>query len=873
MALNDKPRGRWWSWLHFLVRFLGLTGLLAAAVGAVLIHVVGLLPPWDGKPVTWGAVSDYVEAALGPARQALSDALAGAEDTDRLAGVAVALLVIGAPFVLLALLAEALSVLRFAAGRRSAFGSNAVAQVVLAAALVVGVNVFAQWQGNYRRFDLTRDQRFTLPAEVQGDLGKLQGETTIVVYQMHQTLGFRQQKKLDRYESAAERKVIEKAKDLVEQFREFGPQFKVVVLDSADEDYADHVKTLPEPLREAIDRAPEDSIFFHAGGKVQRLSFNDFYALDKAGSQDVDGGRGNLLLRYHGVKPFADRVLNIDERRPRVAVGVIHEVLSLQGGTEDLGMTGVKKSLEANGFETRDLLLKKWDGPAGPEPATYTFEESKLEQLDDQITDLQDAISRNDTSLKELEKRREEWAKEPLDKLADTELGRAAKRRFDLTSDKDFNEDVRKRVLASLDESLGVARAVVPAMRERFVKELDSLRKEREGVAKAEEPLAEQRRLNDLRAKTARALADCDLLILPRATLFNVARGESIPNRLYKLDPAQVAAIRDFVRSGKPLLACLGPVNDPPGRPDPDAGSDGLEEMLAGLGLHFSRQTVLYDVESKSFGQRRSGLVIGGTSVEVPPLRFNEWAPGTGLPPGKHATAAEANPLRESLRLTARSLGNTGTLDLRLRHPRPVYYDPQLARLPGALGMWAFAPDAGGVAGVSWGSLFLFGRPGRARTFEPEFLMTDAGSWNEGQPFPTRERTPHYEPEKPDEPVTDPYDARRTGPFPVGIAVEVPNWYSTTTSEAPPLRVAAIGQGGIFIGRTLDPAREKLLLDTCNWLLGRDEQITQQGKEWKYPRVPLDDRSQALWRWGAVFGLPLLFAFLGLVVMMVRHTR
>ncbi|HEX5271412.1 MAG TPA: hypothetical protein VFW33_13025, partial [Gemmataceae bacterium] len=749
MALTNKPRGRFWSKLHLLLRLLGLTGLLALVVGFVLAATVGLLPAWGGV-WTWEAVRDYVKLAYDDGFEVLFHALGDFPVPDRLKVVAAALLFAGTPFALLALLVEALAGLRFAAARRGAFGTNALIQVVLAAALLVGVNFYAQQDGNYRRFDMTHDHLFTLPDPLQKQLRELKGETTIVVYQMHQPLGFVPAgEKRDRYESAAERKVVEKVEDLVEQFREFGPQFKVVVLDSQEEEFDARRQALPEELRQAIDKAPEDSIFFAANGKVQRMSFNDFYALDRVGSED----RGNLVLRYYGVQPFADRVLNIDERRPRVAVGVIHEVLSLEGGSEELGMTGVKKSLEANGFDTRDLILKKWEGGTGPEPATYTFEESKLEQLDDQIASAKDAISSNDEALKELEKRREEWAKEPLDKLANTDLGKSVKRQLDLT-DKDFNEDLRKRVLANLDDSLGTARLLVSVTRERVNKEVESLQADRAKVAKAEDSLAEQRRLNDLRAKTARALADCDLLILPRATLFNVARGERIPNNLYKLDPAQIAAIRDFVRAGKPLLVCLGPVNEPAGAMEPGAAPDGLEEMLSGLGLRFSRQTVLFDVESKSFGQRRSGLVIGGTSVEVPPLRLDEWAPGTGLPPSKQGSEAglAPNPLRESLRLTARRLGKGAALDLRVRHPRPVYYDPVAARLPGAMGMWAVAPQAG-LGGVSWGSLFLFGRAGHAKTFAPEFLMTDADSWNDSQPFPTRERTPHYEPPKADEQV------------------------------------------------------------------------------------------------------------------------
>src|SRR5262249_58968313 len=113
-----------------------------------------------------------------------------------------------------------------------------------------------------------------------------------------------------RYQSAAARKVVAKVEDLVEQFREFGSQFKVVVLDSQEENFDAQKQALPEELQKAIDKAPEDSIFFHANGKVQRLAFNDFYALDRVASEE---GQGNLVLRYYGVKPFADRVLNIDE--------------------------------------------------------------------------------------------------------------------------------------------------------------------------------------------------------------------------------------------------------------------------------------------------------------------------------------------------------------------------------------------------------------------------------------------------------------------------------------------------------------------------------------------------------------------------------
>jgi len=87
------------------------------------------------------------------------------------------------------------------------------------------------------------------------------------------------------------------------------------------------------------------------------------------------------------------------------------------------------------------------------------------------------------------------------------------------------------------------------------------------------------------------------------------------------------------------------------------------------------------------------------------------------------------------------------------------------------------------------------------------------------------------------------------------------------------VRVAVIGHGGVFIGNTLPAVKEKLLLDVCNWLLGRDDLLAKAEHRWQYPRVTLADSQQALWQWGTRLGLPLLFAYLGLVVLMVRRLR
>src|SRR5262249_34442328 len=108
------------------------------------------------------------------------------------------------------------------------------------------------------------------------------------------------------------------------------------------------------------------------------------------------------------------------------------------------------------------------------------------------------------------------------------------------------------------------------------------------------------------------------------------------------------------------------------------------------------------------------------------------------------------------------------------------------------------------------------------------------------------------------------------------VAVETPvpaDWYDEKGWKPATVRVAALGHGGLFTGPEISPARERLLLDTCNWLLGRDDRVPRDDGPWAYPRVQLDARQQELWHWGTQVGLPALFLYLGLVVLLVRRMR
>src|SRR5262249_7916521 len=137
------------------------------------------------------------------AGDAALDALQG-----RAAGYVPYLVVAGLGVIALALLVEALAVVRSVAARRSAFAFNALFQVALAALLLVGVNLLSAGYdlpvpgflrgalgerltspGYHVALDWTRGGQFTLPEPTRERLAKLRDKTTILVYVQHKTFG------------------------------------------------------------------------------------------------------------------------------------------------------------------------------------------------------------------------------------------------------------------------------------------------------------------------------------------------------------------------------------------------------------------------------------------------------------------------------------------------------------------------------------------------------------------------------------------------------------------------------------------------------------------------------------------------------------
>lgn len=946
------PRPRlFWSRLHFLIRLLGLTGGLLACATAVLAAVQGELHTLRDAadlPQAWDAGATLAQTAWQAPLQNLT----------------VLLLLAGAAAALFAVLIELIVVLAFTATRRSAFGFNAVLQGILAAVVVVAVNLWSFH--HYRQVDFTRDRHFTLPAEVRNDLAHLNpdSQTTIIVYNRHKVFGLTPDKPQDDYDSAAERKVIEKVHDLVEQFRAIGPQIQVEDLDTQSRDYKfkERLREVTDSitsdsadakmLREMIAAAPENSLFFCGRDneklRVQQLSFNDFYLLDKTLSQEDHDGRGNLVLLYQGVGPFANRILRLGEKKPRIAIATIHEVLST-GSEYDIGLRGLRNALEARGFDVTDIILKKeGNSPTGLEPAVYSLEESKLESLKRTERFYQEDREKFEKLRDETAKERAFWEKAPKEEKTRTSLLKqiaeqaadqareyaqqvqlvdATMRQMRQALSATESEAVKARLqheLARLEEArprlielrdlwrkaitnddarTEVLRRIIKEKIADFDDDLQQLAKAiedynhrlaatRAEIGQLNEPaLEEQRRMTDLKAKLQRLLADCDLLIVPRLTLRNPAGFGNIAPRFYPLDKEQVEAIQEFLKAGKPILACFGPLNwrqelGGMDEPRPDA----LEDLLGQLGVKLLKQTVLFFAEEKAFAENRAGLSIAGANVEVPPLIW-DWRSRASLPPGSVDIARPSNRIRASLRLLARGLGKEEALDLRIRVPRPVYYVPPE---PPALRPVIVAALAS-PAQPSWATFTLSLTALRQSQdvlaeqlpTDPVFLMTSPESWNEDKPFPSNGYIPRFEQPQRDrdkrkqlKPAAPGLEERRRGPFPIGVAVEttVPRaWYVSQADKPARLRLAVIGQGGFFTGKELPAAQEKLFVQTLNWLLGRDERLPRDEHLWSYPRVndtvPPDSPTEYLWLWGARLGLPVLFLYLGFVVVLFRRLR
>src|SRR5205807_1440949 len=118
-------------------------------------------------------------------------------------------------------------------------------------------------------------------------------------------------------------------------------------------------------------------------------------------------------LLQKGVEPILRRIINLEERRPRVGFLVCHTLLSTKGQVPMYTAEGMGKALANHGFEVRDIVLKS---DTTGESTGGTLEEIRVEDL----RDTQAALTERTTALQTgLDTLKEMLAELPRAKLAD----------------------------------------------------------------------------------------------------------------------------------------------------------------------------------------------------------------------------------------------------------------------------------------------------------------------------------------------------------------------------------------------------------------------------------------------------------------------
>jgi hypothetical protein len=865
MKTDTRHRTTFGTRFRFLVRVLALFGVLAVAAGAVVA-----LPSF---PPTPELNAEYLQTAA-----------EGEKGTYQ--QVATLLLAGGAVALALWLLVEVVSTLTLLTGRKTASGTNAAVQVALAAALLVVVNALS-FQ-NYWRWDNTRDGEFTIAPELRAKLATLDPNTptTIIALRVHKTASIAPDRS-DNYDAAAERKVVEKVRDLTDVLREFGPKFDVHVLDTEDEDFAERLDALTQAddrktLRTAIETAPENSIFFAANGKFRRMGFNEFLLYDKTASkaEGEDKSERNLVLIPQGKDKFIEKLLAVEARKPVVGVAVVHGALSTKSDSERISLAGMRVALERNGFEVQDIILKNWGRQLTP--AARTFGEDDFAATEAKFNLYSLAVSQIETSLRRREKAVAEAKTEVTAMMAAVDkrdqstavkhLEVAVEILQEFYSRRIVSDAQARFVLSTVEESVPTLRQELVSYREK----LDGVRPKYDELVKNDK-LLESRRPGEVKARMTQFVDSCDVLIVPRLTVLNLSKGEAIQAWLHNWSDEQVAVLREFIAAGKPVLFALGPTsvdNQRAGRESPDRR---LDALLGRFGITLGEQAIFTDAEGEAAAEADGDSF--GKGVEPAAIRLDTPA-RAGKP---------ANPLATAFESSGRLVD--GKLPIRRSGFRPVYLSER-AR--------AESPFVGVLA------------------------STAADTWNESRPLPDAEENyyPRFTPTKLGDPEKGTRDEERRGPFDVGVAVEAPvpsDWLEPKLLAAetaavvgglaslgvgfptglpvaglptetflpalpesdrpkpPTVRLVVLGHGGLFTGeKSMAPGEEALLLHALNWQLRRDDKLPQAvtaGQEWKYPRVKLDAVQKAAWTGGAVALLPLTCAVFGVIVLMIRRFR
>ena len=727
---------------RFLVRVLGLTGLLAVPVGWRPGRRLPAAGPRRGPRRRPSAPRSRATPASSPCRSARSPLVAGA--------------------------AAVLLWLRRRTARRAVPGrrpqdrrrhQHRRRRSALAAALLVIVNVVSF--GHHWRFDLTRDQQFTFPQGLVDELRTLRADspTTIVVLHLHATAGSLSDEpdalrptQGGRAEGDREgQRPGRPAPRVRPAVQRGGPRRRGRPVRAAGPG-ADRAPARGWPRRSRT--APENSIFFYADEKVRRLPRaeadrladglskprhrpgprrrgagaglrrgdhpdelrrllparqDQLQGADDTGARGGRGGRrrgrvrprrprpGNLVLLPRGKEAFVRKVLALEERKPRVALAVIHPLLDQPRGVRRVHRR--RAALDPGGERVRGGGRDPQEGVGprrGADPGRVHLRGERTRPRRGPVQPAQPAG------------RRPRGGHRPAPPSCKAKLDKATLAELDRTFGRQLGRRITDRggprasSAGSFDDNVaapaGGAGRVHHAGRPRPAPQYrDLLRNER---------AAENRRVTDVKAKLKQYVADCDLLIVPRLTVVDIARGDVIPPSLFNLSKDQAEVVKEFVKAGKPVLFAVGPTNvdrrGPPGEP---AGDD-VERLLPQLGIE-PRQPDDPDRGRGPGDGRAAERGAGRASVDVPPLVFDV--------PRKDGKAP--NPVAEAFRVTARAVDRK--LDLKRSGFRPVYVAPA--------------------------------RPAGCRS-RPRSCTPARRAGTRSQPVPDDDAVPKFDPAKPDDP-------------------------------------------------------------------------------------------------------------------------
>src|SRR5262249_14155179 len=262
-----------------------------------------------------------------------------------------------------------------------------------------------------------------------------------------------------------------------------------------------------------------------------------FYQLDKTASRTADNDRGNLVLRYQGVQPFADTLLNLTPRKPRVGILVVHEALTTEGSEEVFALAGLRQTLTTNGFEIRDVVLRQGGRRGRESAAADTFEETKYERLLEERDGIEQGIKALQARVRSIGEMKSDFQKMTLDELSRKYARQLGGRK--LTADRQ-RQNLAEQLADELD------------LQEKALREAElQLQETKAELGKIDVDRAtEQRRMTDIRAKLDRILSECDLLLIPRLT--RRPNGQMLSNEVHKLDKVHLDALKNYLKRGKP---------------------------------------------------------------------------------------------------------------------------------------------------------------------------------------------------------------------------------------------------------------------------------------------------------------------------------